>query len=226
MSIVHDNVECDVHQYAVSGKGTGAIMQAVCSPILDGLTLVMHGRVLGTLIDTGAMTSVINERHVQDMGLHVEEAAGVMKLAVDGMVVPRRGTTEAPFTALFPLLVNGKQLPSCDVKWNFEVCNLGTNDYQVIVGMDLLPVLFGTESLPMNYIAGHDRRQVVNSTQVDKQVDAQVVVTAEMHEPVVLNASYRYYNRSTHPKAMGQQGRYSTPNLHWKRCIALIEGSY
>ena len=190
MSIVRDNMECDVHQHVVSGKRTGAIMQAVCAPILDGLTLVMHGRLLGTLIDTGAMTSVINDSQVQDMDLSVDDAAGVIKLAVNGMTVPRRGTTEVEFTALFPLRVQGKSLPSRDLKWRFEVANLGTNDYQVIIGMDLLPVLFGTDSLPMVYISGHDRMQVpvVNSTQVDQQVDAQVEVQAEMHEPVTVNA--------------------------------------
>ncbi len=98
-------------------------------------------RVFITLIDTGADTSCIDAALAAELQLPVQALPGKVKLAHAGVTADRIGKTAAlGITAIFP--VPELRLPSKQFSLAFEVLPLDTDQYQFIIGADLVRVLF------------------------------------------------------------------------------------
>jgi hypothetical protein len=115
--------------------------------------VMVNQNLYGTLIDSGARCSAIDESLVKEHALKLEPAAegSVLTLPLPTVKVQRTGEVQLDATFLFPGDECKKVLTK---KHSFEVIPVKdtANDYHFIIGMDLIPFLFGTH-VPTAYFS-------------------------------------------------------------------------
>ena len=137
---------------------------------------------------------MVDSELVNQLALKVNPVNGVIKLALNGMEVPRMGKTDVlPITALFPISVPGMKLDTIHTQHAFEVAELNSTRYVIIVGNDLWPSFF--KAIPLEYTAGYNAQRfntslvpvMLNSSQVNTSLGDNSPVNASL-APVMINA--------------------------------------
>lgn len=106
-----------------------------------------------SLIDTGADLSIISKSLADRLGLARVPSEGTLNLAISGVRAQREyRTTPIKFTAVFSSSVKDTQLPNKKAEGSFEILPLPPHDHPIIIGKDLIPVLFGP-SISMCYLS-------------------------------------------------------------------------
>jgi hypothetical protein len=106
-----------------------------------------RGRVCPTLLDSGTTHSVMDLAFAKEMGLKIEEQKGHLTLA-NGSKLDRVGKTEPlQFDAHFP----DTAFKPRALTFAFELMNLGTHEYQFMIGTDMVEELFPDGNTPTRF---------------------------------------------------------------------------
>ena len=150
----------------------------------QGLLINLQGKIFSTLVDSGSEVSLIDAGVANALKLKINPIKGVIRLAVKDMEVPRLGRTDPlKVTALFTIPIPDVNLPSKHHTHSFEVTNLDTDQYQFIIGRDLIWFYFANSSALIDYIYLSNRSSKVK----DEVSVARVVPLLESH--VVMDLS-------------------------------------
>jgi hypothetical protein len=132
----------DVTGRAVNVKNSQQPFRPSCVWFVDPIS----GLQFKCLVDTGADVSFIDKTLVQCLKLKVNAVSGKIRLAANKIDFAREGKTDRlPFIS-FHVMWNkdGADIASKRVDHSFEIMDLDTNNYQFIIGTDLLPLIFPT----------------------------------------------------------------------------------
>jgi len=154
------NTKPQVNATSVSEKSEVSVSAAVLDRTLPasvftgpgkGVMFVIKGLSFDTMVDSGAKCSFADESVVTiDLGLSITPLSGSVNLAHAGIAADRIGKTPPiNIDVLFPnykLKLQGKSITH-----SFEILPLRTDDYQFIIGMDLIPILF-PNGIPLEFL--------------------------------------------------------------------------
>jgi hypothetical protein len=157
---------------------------SVFSELSRGPLVVIQGSSFESMVDSGAQCSFMDQAVTSELDLAITPLAGAINLAHAGIAAERIGKTE-PVTmdVLFP---NYKlKLKSKAITHSFEVLPLRNNDYQIIIGMDLIPLLF-PNGVPLEFLPptrhsppSHSAPSVASATIAAAYADDGVIITSE-----------------------------------------------
>ena len=116
------------------------------SPPTPQLLLILHNNVFTTLIDTGADVSFIDVNLVQFLSIPNNPSNLTIDLASHSMSQQSLGRT-VPLVVTPVLILDHIQYAPSIPPHAFEILDLDVQQYQFIIGKDLLPILFPKESL-------------------------------------------------------------------------------
>jgi RNase H-like domain found in reverse transcriptase/Reverse transcriptase (RNA-dependent DNA polymerase)/Integrase core domain/Integrase zinc binding domain/Chromo (CHRromatin Organisation MOdifier) domain/Retrotransposon gag protein/Zinc knuckle len=106
----------------------------------------VRNRHFATLVDTGANVSFIDSALVKELSLSVKPLTGTIELAKPGLVAKREGITD--ILSLQAIFTFQTDIAVQQVAHVFELMELHVDQYQFVIGKDLLKILFPV-SLPV-----------------------------------------------------------------------------
>jgi hypothetical protein len=118
----------------------------------DRLLFVYNGIPLRVLADTGADISLIDTSLVSQLNIPTQSKSGSLRLAHRDSVIPRVGATlPLEMCAMFTASRRDDMRASVSFTHSFELMPLEDQHYDIILGTDLIPTIFG-DSIPTRYI--------------------------------------------------------------------------
>jgi hypothetical protein len=128
---------------------------AVFSPSAGGhkVLFLYEGIPYDCLLDTGCNASCIDAGVAGALGLPIQAKPGTVQLAHAGVTVERVGTT-APMSVIAVFPAPQLKMPVKEFSHAFEIMPLAASEYQFIIGMDLVRVLFPTGIPPAFFPGG------------------------------------------------------------------------
>ena len=153
----HSRVDA-VTPVSTSVDRTLPLCSVVSSHVQDGVYFCVNGRLCRTLLDTGADVSLVDQRLVESLSIPSVPSSGTIQLAMLNMVANKNAVTAPlPLVAVFHCPSSGGRAaedkasyPPVPLSHSFEVIPLPDLDIQFIVGMDILPQLFG-DHIPLRF---------------------------------------------------------------------------
>jgi hypothetical protein len=162
------------------------------APVQLRLQLLIAGRVFDCLTDTGANCSYADAGVVHELGLPVQAVSGQIRLAQQGVTAARLGVTHpCCVTAFVP--VPSVKFPAQTFSLSFEVMSLCTSEYQIILGRDVLPLLFPAGLPSTFWSASHTLRPY------------------SVHTAWPAHSNTEHKQSSLHPPAAPSHASLSTP---------------
>lgn len=148
-------------------------LRSVVSSLQDELVFCVNNhRLCRTLLDTGSDISMIDERLVDELKLSTTPSNGVLQLAIFGITAPKSAiTSPLNITAIFhsPTVISSSSTPitnnthtPINFSSSFEVTPFPDIDVNFIIGMDLLPFLFG-DVIPLRFCRKSNSIPTINN---------------------------------------------------------------
>jgi hypothetical protein len=146
--------EPPTHDRRVSTASTSSSSMTP-TPSSGQLIFSFNGIPTRVLPDTGADITLMDPVTASRLGLPIVPTEGTLQLAHRDSSIPRIGaTTPTTLTALFLPSAHGDMRPSVTVTHAFELMPLAGNGYDIILGTDLMPTIFGN-NIPLEYVGCH-----------------------------------------------------------------------
>ena len=122
---------------------------------------LLQNHLFSTLIDTGSDDSFIDISVVELLSLSIRSSSAIIGLASVSHQQPSLGTT-LPLVVT-PVIVTNQLTYGSPLKPHvFEILDLDENEYQFIIGIDLIPAIF-PDGIPISIACRHSPSRVIRS---------------------------------------------------------------
>jgi transposase InsO family protein len=169
------------------------------------LLLLVRGHLYNTLVDSGSDISLIDRSVVQSLDIHITPSLCIVTMASISHQQASLGTT-VPIIVT-PVIVNGTLSHKQPLQPHaFEMMDLDENEYQFIIGQDLMPLIFGSH-IPTRIACRHSVPP--HGITASAQITTVPPVSSLLHTPSPRSSTIPItaYERRSHFGSLEGEGR-------------------